>query len=350
MLPHVVTIAYPRRTVPAELPEPGATRIIYTHTDFINRYRPATERESTTGSLLRDESAPVRRGRTRSPGFTRTPGQPPLAGQVFDAILDSSHRSSHPGSFLPYEQPAEAARESTRRIIEWTRSYFRRTMVRRRSTGSGGSSIALPLGEIDALGLPFESYRAALTDSMLAARLWCDAPMSVDLARLGRLPSDIPIIRRPKAWAAQRGRWVPLGPSRAFDRRPVLPGRTASRIPLAASARRHPTIMTLLTTLFFDATTRPADQRRDRAKRLPSAAAVRNRPIRTGTGRRRPSTRLAWWSARAVMGKDADGRPVGDFARRVRRGPSRRLAMTASTDPLALDPTHACIRATFWRR
>ena len=37
-----VSIGYPRRVVPADLPEQGETSIVYTHTDFINTYSPPT--------------------------------------------------------------------------------------------------------------------------------------------------------------------------------------------------------------------------------------------------------------------------------------------------------------------
>src|SRR4029434_7345014 len=38
-----VTIGYPRRVVPGELPEQGDTTIVYTRTDFINTYHAPTE-------------------------------------------------------------------------------------------------------------------------------------------------------------------------------------------------------------------------------------------------------------------------------------------------------------------
>jgi hypothetical protein len=46
-----VSIGYPRRSVPEDLPEQAETKIVYTHTDFINKYRPPTATE--TGATRR---------------------------------------------------------------------------------------------------------------------------------------------------------------------------------------------------------------------------------------------------------------------------------------------------------
>ncbi|MBI2985751.1 MAG: VCBS repeat-containing protein [Deltaproteobacteria bacterium] len=159
-----VSIGYPRRTVPAELSEQGELKILYTHSDFINK--PSMPDFYYVG-------IPCQRRVYEVTGVTWVTGQPQLTEAGFNSALVTSVAPGSPGTdYLPYEQPGSGA-SLQKRIIEWTRTYFRK------DAAAGEMDIdaarvpvrtlanRLALGDIESLGLPYESYQAAFTDHLL---------------------------------------------------------------------------------------------------------------------------------------------------------------------------------------
>ena len=71
-------------------------------------------------------------------------------------------------TFKPNEwKRSEADSGVHRRIIKLTRNYFRQDANPERIDPLGDLNHRLPLGEIESLALPYESYQAAFTNSML---------------------------------------------------------------------------------------------------------------------------------------------------------------------------------------
>ena len=173
-----VNIAYPRRA-PSEVPEQGTTQTVYTHTDFINRHRPASE---DAGGFYYAR-IPCQTRSYEVTGIGWSPGDPPLSGEKFTPFLDAS-LDVDPTSFEPYEWSSSGASGVHRRLIEWTRNYFRSDADPRQIDPVGTLAHRLPLGEIDSLGLPYEGYQAAFTDQVLHG-VYGDRADDVDLAREG---------------------------------------------------------------------------------------------------------------------------------------------------------------------
>lgn len=131
-------IAYPRRS-PVE-PEQGRLWVTVTDRSFANRpsetawYRVGVPIETTTRELT---------------GLT-APASGLLSGAEVRAAMDAA-------SVIPYEAAADGTSFETR-IIERERALYTRDDL----------SGALPLGQIDSLALPYETYRLALTPGLLA--------------------------------------------------------------------------------------------------------------------------------------------------------------------------------------
>jgi len=144
-----VAIAYPRRT-PA-YPEQGKTLIIYTENQVTNKpnevtwYRIGVPIETRTYELT---------------GYTKTGSrfqiadfvQPdPANPKVFLLRLDSE---------VNYENPSTSGRQ--RRVIEWVRSRYRPN-----NQANTTDPTLLPLGEVESLALPGESFKLAFTPGLL---------------------------------------------------------------------------------------------------------------------------------------------------------------------------------------
>jgi len=87
--------------------------------------------------------------------------------QDFANILDLSI-AVNTQSFMPYEwQRGETDTEVRRRLIEWTRTYYRADADPEHLDPVGSLAHRLPLGEIESLALPYEAYKAAFTDALL---------------------------------------------------------------------------------------------------------------------------------------------------------------------------------------
>jgi len=155
-----ISIGYPRRVVPPELPEQGEIKILYTRSDFINK---------VNAPDFYFIAVPCQTRGYEVTGITWATGEPHLKKGDFLAIMDAGIA---PGSFKPYEWGRPIGHVGVEKLlVEWSRSFFRkdaaadaldidpardpvRTLANR-----------LPLGQIESLGLPYESYRAAFTHS-----------------------------------------------------------------------------------------------------------------------------------------------------------------------------------------
>ncbi|HSJ54098.1 MAG TPA: toxin TcdB middle/C-terminal domain-containing protein, partial [Anaerolineae bacterium] len=156
-----VTLAYPRR-VPqhAEQAEP---RILYTHTDVANK--------DDDAGFYRGVAFQLRTYEVTGLGWAA--GQAAFTRSAFQSILDPS---AAVGAHRPYEWQRPAGLTTLeKRIVEWTRSYFRSDTsaaaadITLDASGLPARSLAnrLPLGQIESLALPYEEYRAALTPGLL---------------------------------------------------------------------------------------------------------------------------------------------------------------------------------------
>jgi RHS repeat-associated protein len=147
-----VSIAYPRREVPADLPEQGELKIVYTKSDFINKTNDTSF--YYIGVLYQTRKYEVT-------GLTYL--SRPLQLTDFTEIIANSD------DFLPFEQTQEDSSRPSKRIIEWSRNYFRTNQDADTLDVSGTFSSRLQLNEIESLALPYESYQAALTDALVAS-------------------------------------------------------------------------------------------------------------------------------------------------------------------------------------
>ena len=158
-----VTIGYPRREVPDELPEQGDTTMVYTRTDFINTYHAPTE----TTPAYYYASLPCQTRTYEITGMHWQSGERHFEEQRFAGILDRSI-TVNTQTFMPYEwQRDEADTEVRRRLIEWTRTYYRADADPEHLDPIGTLAHRLPLGVVESLALPYDAYKAAFTDALL---------------------------------------------------------------------------------------------------------------------------------------------------------------------------------------
>lgn len=83
----------------------------------------------------------------------------PIKDSYFATLLD-------PNEFEPYSTKEFDGLK--KRVVEWTRSYYRKDENPLHIDTIGNLHHRLPLGEIDPLGLPYEIYRVAFTTALLA--------------------------------------------------------------------------------------------------------------------------------------------------------------------------------------
>ena len=156
----MISIGYPRRVVPPELPEQGEIKILYSRADFINK---------VDVPAFYDIGVPCQTRSYEVTGIPWAAGQPHLKLTDFQAIMDTD---LFPGNFRLYEcnRPADHV-GAEKRIVEWTMSYFRKDSAAdaldidpaRDPVRTLGNR--LPLGQIESLALPYESYKAVFTSS-----------------------------------------------------------------------------------------------------------------------------------------------------------------------------------------
>jgi RHS repeat-associated protein len=152
-----IQVGYPRRVVPADVPEQGVLEALYTKTDFINH---TTDPAFHVAGLV-----------CQSRTFELTGLQPP-PGRSFrpSDFLVVSGDLANPlaaGSIVDFDREPPPA-SPAKRIVEWRRTYFRTDAsaadVDRSRTRTG----RLPLGQAERLALPYEELVAAFSDGLIA--------------------------------------------------------------------------------------------------------------------------------------------------------------------------------------
>jgi RHS repeat-associated protein len=142
-----ITIAYGRRDAPANLSEQAEPKILYTHDDFINAAD--TQDYYYVGLLYQ----------------TRLYEISGLLRQRYH-LADCVPLLKDPNDFVPYHRsPAPGILQ--KRIVEWTRTYFRKDTEPYVIDPPQQADHRLGPGEIERLGLPYETYKAALTDDLI---------------------------------------------------------------------------------------------------------------------------------------------------------------------------------------
>uniref|UniRef100_UPI0025E82ECE SpvB/TcaC N-terminal domain-containing protein n=1 Tax=Sulfurovum sp. TaxID=1969726 RepID=UPI0025E82ECE len=144
-----ISIGYPRRNVPDKLPEQSELKILYSKTDFINK---------SDESDFYYIGVPCQSRAFEVTGYTWNWDNPRFSDENFDALVADD-------TIKPYEwkRPHNHDKEE-KRLIEWTRNYFRDDNSPLEIDDKNSLLHRLPLGEITRLGLPYETYKAAFTD------------------------------------------------------------------------------------------------------------------------------------------------------------------------------------------
>ena len=175
-----LSIGYPRRNPPADKPEQAVTSVVYARADYINRELPQSNADAGYyfgGILCQSRSYEIT-------GLDWHQGQTQLSAEDFRALMDTSI-DVDTTSFKPYEwerDPADTGLQ--RRLIEWSRSFFRANANPEQIDPVGSLAHRLPLGEIESLALPYESYQAAFTAGHLQ-QVYGTRLAGVDMAEEG---------------------------------------------------------------------------------------------------------------------------------------------------------------------
>ncbi len=134
-------------------------------------------------------------------------GVDPIQDSLLSTIMGSE-------GFEPYNYLSpENLTELKKRIIDWTRTYFRKKGNPALIDQIGNIPHRLPLGVIDSLGLPFENYQVAFTNQMLT-KIYGDYASTIKPAQDGGYH---PHPNHPNAEKNASGYWwIPSG-RQSFD-------------------------------------------------------------------------------------------------------------------------------------
>ena len=151
------TIAYPRRISDAEVPEQDETKVVFAKSDFINRIDAVNVWLLGVPAQLRVfELTNVRpsgpRGKFMEADFA------PL---IVDIAVPFS-----PGSWKAFHELPPRSSPS-KRLIEWTRNYFRKDAAATDLDPGRSLVNRLPLGRIEPLTLPYETLKAVFTKGLV---------------------------------------------------------------------------------------------------------------------------------------------------------------------------------------
>jgi len=163
-----VSIGYPRRQVRDGLSEQGEIKIVYTRSDFINKDDPGAD--SDFGYYY--VGLPCQTRTYEITGINWTTGDPLLDKDDFPSEVRDKSLSINLSTFNGYEseRPQSGNGEAgvQRRIIEWTRAYFLKEDAENIDIELLRDHIhRADLGDVESLGLPYESYKAAFTREIL---------------------------------------------------------------------------------------------------------------------------------------------------------------------------------------
>lgn len=153
-----LSIAYPRRVPDADVPEQAETKIVYTKADFVNRA------DAQTGWLI-GVAAQTRAFEVTAVLPSGPQGKYDLGD--FRALTADLVTPFSRGSWTAYHD-APPSGGAAKRLIEWTRTYFRKDTAA--ADPDRGRTLAnrLPLGIVEPLALPYEVLTAAFTKGLLA--------------------------------------------------------------------------------------------------------------------------------------------------------------------------------------
>ena len=156
----LVTIAYPRRpSLERQIfDEQKNVKATYTCTQYINEANHETF--YYVGLPCEIKTFELHGINWEWPSLS-SGGVDPIQDGFFSIIMGTEMFEDY--NYLPPENLTELKK----RIIDWTRTYFRKNGNPALIDPVGSISHRLKLGEIDSLGLPYENYQVAFTNQML---------------------------------------------------------------------------------------------------------------------------------------------------------------------------------------
>jgi RHS repeat-associated protein len=327
-----VAIGYPRRVAPDGLHEQGETHIVYTHTDFINTYQAPID----TTPAFYYASLPCQTRTYEITGMRWQSGQRHFEEQSFTDILDKSIEVNTQ-SFMPYEWVRdETDTEVRRRIIEWTRNYYRADADPDRLDPVGTLSHRLPLGEVESLVLPYEAYQAAFTNALLQ-HVYQGRTAGINLPEEGGYH---PHLAQPNAEGSgdlATYWWIPAGRA-SFDAQKFLQA-TRAQDPCGNVTSSETDVYALLVETVRDAL--PAPQT-NVVSAINDYRVLQPSTVIDPNGNRSQVVfdALGLVVGTAVMGEDAFGNRLGDSLDDFVADLPPEVRNSHMDDPLNLDPSH----------
>ncbi|MEZ4868084.1 MAG: SpvB/TcaC N-terminal domain-containing protein [Caldilineaceae bacterium] len=146
-----IAIAYPRRAVPANLPEQGKILAVYTQSDYINTP------ELTEAGKEPDYYYVGLPYQSRTYEVTDLRWPPDQSERHF-RLSDFNGLIAGNGD----DEQTEESAALPKRLLKWSRTYFRPDAEAATLDGH-----PLALGKLESLALPYESYQAALSDALI---------------------------------------------------------------------------------------------------------------------------------------------------------------------------------------
>lgn len=322
-----VAIGYPRRVVPGELPEQGETQIVYSRTDFINPNSPPSADADFYYAGIPFQSRQYEVTGKVQPDLAQFSASQFLDIRDTTAIVDTQ-------SFKPYESvrnPADT--DAQRRIIEWTRSYFRSNTAPDLIDPIGSLDHRLALGEIESLALPYETYQAAFTKGMLQ-QFFGDRITGMDLPREGGYHPHPDLALSEGDGSIGDYLWIPSG-RQGFDSEKFLQANH-TQDPFGNTASAESDVYALLVETARDALPGP----------MANVIAAKNdyRVLQAfemtdpnGNHSQVAFDALGLVVGTAIMGEDEQGNPLGDSLEGFIADLSNDVRNQHINDPLNLD-------------
>ena len=159
-----VAVAYPRRGPDPEVPEQSELKIVFTKSDFIihadaaNAWLIGISAQVRTFELTRVTSSGAR-GKFEERDFTALIADLARLRDLAAPFPLGSWRQFH-------EAPSSSA--PSKRLMEWTRTYFRKDATAADPDPARTLANRLPLGRIEPLALPFETLKALFTKGLVS--------------------------------------------------------------------------------------------------------------------------------------------------------------------------------------
>jgi RHS repeat-associated protein len=153
-----IAIAYARRTPDTEVPEQAETKIVFTKTDFINHADPVN------AWLV---GVPAQQRVFELTGIGRSGARSKFTERGFTSLIADLSRPFASGSWKAFhESPLRSS--PSKRLIEWTRTYFRKDAAAADLDPGRRLTNRLPLGQIEPLALPYETLKSVFTKGLVS--------------------------------------------------------------------------------------------------------------------------------------------------------------------------------------